>query len=302
MNRRLGFAAMIAGVLMICLVVITRVPNSWWILLGPVCLAAYWHKKLRWQEVVLAILIAFTLCGSWLSPHEPSTQFHDSGIHPLVIDHLDRDILARLIHGNANTISIALAGSLMAGVIGILAGGMLALGRGMWLRLANIGLQAYMSIPLLVHFLMALAFFEPGSKTLIVLFGLTLWPELARMLQAEIANLRRAHFVMVARMQGLEGIPLYMREIVPNLRAVLLVNFVVTMANAIILESILSYLGLGLQLGTPSLGHLIETGTHAMNDHPQILMGAMFFLIGWLVSLRYLMRRLGLPDRRLLFR
>ena len=245
----------------------------------------------------LVIALAFTaMLGLWLAPYDPARQFMDEGTHLLGLDRSGRDLLSRLLIGNRNSVLIAAAGSLAACLLGLSIG--LGMGYGpRWLNWSlNRLIQAYMIVPILVYFLLGLALFTPGATTLVGLLTVTLGPDQARIFQVRITELREARFVQVARMAGMTGPAIVLWEVAPNLVRLLTVNFLICFGSAIVIESVLGYLGLGLGVGTPSLGQLIQYGTQNMDRQPLVLPAVLAVMLGWIICLRLLSQRANAPQ------
>ncbi len=274
--------------------------RPFWFTLTWVLLPAYaWMARRRFPlrpELVLIVFLALSaLAAPLLRFQGPAMSSEPNAFHPLGTDLLDRDILTRILYGNRNSILIAAFGSGLACFFGLLASGLMALGPRLFRRFWDGLLQALLSIPLLVYFLLGLAFLEPGPLSLTLLFGFTLWPELARMVQARLLELKSAEFVQVARMRGDGEVAIFIKEALPNLGPVLMANFLITLVNAVLLESILGYLGLGLKPGVPSLGRMIRLGVQTLDTQPSTLLVSMVVLVGWLAGLRALLS--GLDHR-----
>lgn len=244
----------------------------------------------RPQFTVLAILGLAAIFAPFIAPHNPMDPVTTPGI--LGTDTLNRDLFSRLIYGNRTSILIAFSGSLGAMFVGTIFGGLLALGPRPLRHLLRIFLQTLLSMPMIIFFFLGIALVDDsGPVTLILIFSYTLWPESARLIEARIKELQEAEFVQVARMGGLSGPRLFIREILPNLYQIWTISFLVTFITAALLESALGFLGLGQDLGQPSLGHLIEYGTHNADTHPHILFLSLGLLLTWIFSLRALLRK-----------
>ena len=147
---------------------------------------------------------------------------------------------------------------------------------------------------------MGVTFLPSGPATLILMFALTLWPETARLVQARAEELVRAPFVQVARMQGLAEYRIFPRELLPNLWPLLQTSALLTLANGVLLESILGFLGLGMPLGTPGLGRLIALATSRLDQHGPLLVATTLLLMAWLGGCRAVGRRSLDPRDRLI--
>lgn len=199
--------------------------------------------------------------------------------------------LKQLLLAQAHSTVIAFTGSFIACFLGLLIGALLGMSQGWLRRLLDPMMQTLMAIPILMFFLVGLVIFPPGPATLICVLGFTLWLEPARMIQVQLQTLKQAPFVHTARVMGMSAWRILLRECLPNMLPVIWVSFLIVFLNAILLESILGFLGLGLQPGTPSLGSFIEDGGKAWPEHPHLLLGPLMLEVAWMLGLRGLMRK-----------
>lgn len=260
-----------------------------------------YHRRfsLKSAAVIAGFLAICAVAAPVLTLYSPEVLKDTSGFHPMGLDQLGRDIYALLLYGNRNTFFIAASGSALACLLGFLISALFALGPNRLRGLFNAVIQAILSTPILIYFLVILSLVDRGPLSLILMFGFTLWPEIARIVQARVYQLEHADFVNAARMQGTGEVALFFREILPNLGPILTANFLVTLSSTVTLESILGFLGLGLEPGAPSMGRLIEMGLQHMDNHPHILMASVAVLLLWLGSLRILFRSLHTRDHPL---
>jgi peptide/nickel transport system permease protein len=183
---------------------------------------------------------------------------------PLGSDRFGRDLAARLLAGGRVSLGVALLAvtvMLALGVpIGLLTG--LAGPRSERLALAAIeGAQAFPRLFLLVALAAAV---RPGIAPLVLLLGATGWMPVARLVRAEVRALAARDFVVAARAAGVSRLRLALRHLLPNALAPVLVEGSLGVASAIVAESTLSFLGLGLQPPTPSWGGMIADGRDAL--------------------------------------
>ena len=289
MNQRAGPATITAAVVGICLLFVARFPL---VLVSTILILALGYGFLRktqpihWGSCCILILTGIAILAPFISDFNPFTRFEEQANHIMGLDPVGRDLFARILFGNRNSIAIAAAGSLGASLLGLLFGGLLGLAPKPVKGFLRNGIQAFLAIPPLIYFLLGLTLLPPGGTTLMILLAVTLWPELARLVQARIDLLKGADFMATARMGGGSELKLFLKEILPGLKGVVAVNFVVVFTGSVILESSLSYLGLGLPLGTPSLGHLIEEGLRQVEHFPLMLPTALGILLAWISGLR----------------
>jgi len=243
--------------------------------------------------VVLGSLFVLALCGTLIAPYGPHQVFASGEGHLLGLDVVGRDLYSRMLYGHRNTMVIAAAGSALGTLIGICSGGVISLVERRGLRVTKIMFQVYLSVPPLLYFLLGLCFLKPGISTMIILLGITSWPELARLLQAQVGYLRKADFALAARMRGMSEWRIFFSEIIPNLTHLVWAHFLITLASSMIMESSLTYLGLGSPLGTPSLGRLLADGIQHIEERPSVFLIGISLFLGWIISLRAFIRRYG---------
>ncbi len=244
----------------------------------------------------LLFLILVAIAAPWLT----EWQVVLGNAHLLGQDANGRDLLRQLMLANRSSLIIALSGSLLTLPLALAVGSTLSMGPPWSKKAVSMLLQSFSALPPLIYYLLGMAFLPAGPLTLILMFGLTLWPEPARMIQVRAAELLQAPFSQVARMQGVSPLQLLFREILPNLYPVLLISGLLTLANGVLLEAILGFLGLGLPLGSPSLGQLIGLGASRLDEHSPLLAVTSLTLLAWLMAMRKLGRNFKQESQPLL--
>ena len=273
-------------------------PLAWVLFTVSILLICHWKWDLRqinWPLALVAVLTLTALLADLIAPFHPDRQL-EPGFHPFGLDRMGRDLFTRLLYGNRNSIAIALAGSLFACLIGFLMSGVLSYSP-RYIRLAFKNLiQAWLSIPLLLFFMLGLSLFSQGVTTMVMLMAFTLWPEPARLVQVRVQELEHSEFAQSARMLGKSELRIFFSEILPNLVPILTITFLLTLTNAMLLEAVLGYLGIGLETGSASLGRLIQEGSQSLERQPHILIIATLLLLAWFAGLKTLLRRLSRTD------
>jgi len=183
-----------------------------------------------------------------------------SGAHPLGTDDLGRDVLARMVHGARISLSVGfVAESIAIGiglVIGLLAGYYGGRVDSVLMRIVDIML----CFPTFFLILAVIAFIGPSIWNIMVIIGVTGWMGVARLVRAETLSLKERDFVAAARAQGAGTGRIMFRHILPNTLAPILVAATLGVAGAILVESGLSFLGIGVQPPTPSWGNILTAG------------------------------------------
>ena len=218
--------------------------------------------------VVLAAVVVVAIGAPVISPHNPYTQDLDRRLlppvwadgtfaHVLGTDQLGRDLLSRLMFGARVSLAVAVASVLIAGVIGVLAGVVSGFYGGLvdevLMRLADLRL----ALPFILLIIAVIAVFGPGLYKIVVILGLTGWVLYARVVRAEVLSLKERDFIAAARGLGASDLWLMLRHILPNTIASAVVLGSLELAQMVVAESALSFLGLGVQLPTPSWGNML---------------------------------------------
>jgi len=245
--------------------------------------------------VVLVLLAVVDVFAPWLAPHDPlgvnlaDALLPPSAAYPLGTDQLGRDVLSRLLFGARISLvigCIAVGISVMVGMaVGALAGFY-----GGWVDAVLMRLvDTLLSIPT-IFLLLAIIAMDPAEQLLqlgrlplvggliagllrvvdpqivilMAAIGLMSWMGVARLVRAEILSLKEREFVLAARVIGCSSWRLITRHLLPNAMAPVLVSATLGVGGAILLESLLSYLGLGVQPPTPSWGNILNEGRVAL--------------------------------------
>jgi len=181
-------------------------------------------------------------------------------------DTLGRDLLSRLLYGLRHSVVVAALCVALAIVIGAGVGAITGLAGGLWDEVLMRGVEVVMSIPRLLLVLVGAALFRPSNTTLVLLLGGTTWTGLARMVRAETLTFRGSSPALAARAAGGSTLRLIVRHLVPQIAPVLVVFAALRFADTIVLESALSFLGLGAPPPAVSLGDVLASGREALHE------------------------------------
>jgi peptide/nickel transport system permease protein len=222
--------------------------------------------------IVVALVIGTALAAPWLSPVDPVAQdignrlkppgWRDASgaLHPLGTDHLGRDLLARVIFGAQPALFVAAAAVLISGVLGMIAGLLGGYFGGcvddVLMRLADIQL----AFPFILLAIAVIGVLGPSLPTIIVVIGVSSWVVYARVVRGAVLTLREREFVQAAHALGGGDARILVRHILPNAFAPWLVVATLDMARVIVIESALSFLGLGVQPPAPTWGGMLADG------------------------------------------
>lgn len=180
--------------------------------------------------------------------------------HWMGTDRQGRDVFSRLIKGG----QISLAAGFMAVVIVMLIGvtlGALAGFFGGWVdQVVMRTTDILLAIPLILLLITSASLFRPSLRTTIIVIGLSSWPGTARLVRGQFLALKSQEFVTAARAIGAQPSRIMIHHLFPNTLAIIIVQATIWLSFAIILEASLSYLGLGVQIPTPSWGNMLQDG------------------------------------------
>ncbi|MBM3517698.1 MAG: ABC transporter permease [Alphaproteobacteria bacterium] len=215
----------------------------------------------------------FSLGGGWLVGLDPQKTGPDvlaapSAVHLLGTDSVGRDVLARLVLGARSSLFVAVVATIVTMVLGI-AVGMAAgfFGRATdWLTMRAVDIL--LSIPPLLVAITILAAVGPSVLTLIIVLIVTYVPQVVRLVRASTLQATTRPFVDSARISGVNRLRIMWRHVLPNMRGVLIVQATITVAHMLLVETVLSFLGLGVPPPAPSLGFMVSEGRQWMEIAP----------------------------------
>ena len=215
---------------------------------------------------VVFFLFLVAAVPSAFAPHDPSRIDVRNILEPPSVDHpfgtdeLGRDVLSRMVHGARISMEVGFVAMGIATVIGL----MIGLIAGFYGRWVDAALMRFVDImlcfPSFFLILAVIAFLGPSIVNIMAIIGLTSWMGAARLVRAEMLSLKERDFVAAARAQGAGDLRIIFRHILPNAIAPILVWATLGVAGAILVESSLSFLGIGVQPPTPSWGNMLTAG------------------------------------------
>jgi len=215
---------------------------------------------------LVAGMFVVSLAAPFLAPYDPNSidlkavLMAPSGEHLLGTDPLGRDVLSRIIYGSQVSLKVGFVAVGLATLIGLLVGAVAGYYGGWVDQLLMRLVDLMLCFPTFFLILAVIAILEPSIWNIMVVIGLTSWMGVARLVRAEFLSLREREFVMAARALGASDARLIWRHLLPNALAPVMVSATLGVAGAILTESALSFLGLGVQPPTPSWGNILTAG------------------------------------------
>ena len=232
----------------------------------------------RWGFALTLFLVIIALGAPWIAPANPTAQNLPARLeapslaHWMGTDELGRDILSRVIYGARVSMTVSVCVVLGAGIVG-LAIGALAGYFGGWLdRIVNIVLiNAFLSFPGILLAIAFAAFLGPGLGKVILALVVTGWAGYARLARAQILQAKEMEYVLAARSLGASDARILVRHLLPNILQPVLVQATIAMAGAILAESTLSFLGVGVLAPMPSWGAMLNDARGHLFDAPHLV-------------------------------
>jgi ABC-type dipeptide/oligopeptide/nickel transport system permease subunit len=231
--------------------------------------------RLKWglaAGALLLVIVGVALAAPLIAPHSPvdvdirhrlaPPAWMEGGAadHLLGTDQVGRDLFSRMIYGGRVSLLVGVAAVLVSSTIGVLLG--LAAGyfgpRVDWCIMTMVNVM--LTFPFVLLALAVIAVLGPSLVNMIIVLGVADWPLYARVIRVETLALRERDFITAGRALGMSHLRLIFRQILPNLVSVIIVIATLQVARVIILESFLSFLGLGVQPPTPAWGNMLGEG------------------------------------------
>jgi oligopeptide transport system permease protein len=217
-----------------------------------------------------------------LGPAPPSAQ------HWLGTDPLGRDLLARLLYGGKISLLVGLCATFVSLTIGVLYGAISGFVGGKLDMVLMRAVDILYALPFVIFVILLMVFFGQNIILLFVAIGAVSWLTMARIVRGQVISLKRREFVEAAHALGLSERRIILRHIIPNLLGPIIVFTTLTIPDVILLESFLSFLGLGVQPPHSSWGVLIKEGAEVMEEYPWLLLYPGLVMALTLFSLNFL--------------
>lgn len=216
--------------------------------------------------VVVVMLFAVALLAPWIAPYEPTdinvrNVFSPPGAgHLLGTDDLGRDVLSRMIWGSRVSLMVGIVAVGISILIGVLIGAIAGFYAGWADSVLMRFVDVMLSFPTFFLILAVIAILEPNIMNIMIVIGVTSWMGVSRLVRAEFLTLKERDFVLAARVAGAGDLRIIFRHIMPNALSPVIVAATFGVAGAVLVESGLSFLGLGVQPPTPSWGNMLALG------------------------------------------
>jgi peptide/nickel transport system permease protein len=252
----------------------------------------------RISVLFIGLFVLFALFGSLLTSFDfrqtsllarlkPPSFWGGSPDHFLGTDDRGRDLVARLAAGAQVTLLVAVTGTLIGAVLGSFLGLVAGGKRGRTEGIIMMAVDVQASIPIIIIALFVLAIFKSSLTLLILMIGFAGWETYARLVRAATLSVRERGYVTAERVLGASTSRIYLRHILPNIFSVILVQFTINLPLTVLLETGLSFLGLGVQPPMTSLGEIMSNGRDRLTTAWWLTMfpGGIIFCLALSVSM-----------------
>lgn len=271
--------------------------------MDPTLLRCLWSEAHMVQKFALALGVTLAMAAVFapvLASYEPNAQSLILRLRPplgfegarpghlLGTDELGRDLLARCLYGLRLTLTLAILGAtlglVIGGVLGVLAG--VAGGRTDAVITAAVDTQ--IAVPFTLVALFMLSVFGTSMTVMVLVLGFAGWEQYARILRGEVKRLMQLPFIEAARAAGATPWRIARVHVLPNVVSPVVVQFTLSLSNIILLESTLSFLGLGVQPPTATLGAMVGVGRDYMPTAPWIVLAPALLILAVTFSVQIL--------------
>jgi peptide/nickel transport system permease protein len=232
----------------------------------------------RWGLAVSLLLFLAALTAPWLAPHNPAAQDLPMRLLPpgpghwMGTDELGRDIFSRVLYGARISMTVGISVVFGCGLVGLALGSLAGYFGGWFDRLINVVLMnAFLSFPGILLAIAFAAFLGPGVGKVILALVITGWAGYARLARAQVLKVKEMEFVLAARSLGASHARILLHHLLPNIVQPVLIQATIGMAAAILAESTLSFLGLGVLAPNPSWGAMLNDARGHLFDAPHMV-------------------------------
>ena len=227
--------------------------------------------------VVLVVLIVLAAFAPWIAPYPYAYQNLDLGASPpssahlLGTDVLGRDLLSRILYGARISLLVGFIATTVALVIGVSWGIIAGYSGGkvdsVMMRIVDI----LYGLPFIIFIILLMVIFGRNLWLLFLAIGAVEWLTMARIVRAQVLSLKNQEFVLAAQAMGVSNFAMFKRHLLPNILGPVAVYATLTIPQVMLLESFLSFLGLGIQPPMSSWGTLIKDGVESMEEYSWLL-------------------------------
>lgn len=250
-------------------------------------------NKLAIVGAVAIISLALISIFAFLYPVDPNAISLDRLVkpclaHPFGTDEMGRDYFARCIYGGRASLLVGFLAMILSTVIGTIIGSVSGFMGGTVDAVLMRLVDALMSLPTFLIMIVMNAFMKPGLKSIVIIIGLMTWMNIARIVRGETISLNSREYVIYAKISGQKTISTILKHILPNIMPTIIVAATMNIASAILMESSLSFFGLGIQPPTASWGSMLSNAQKYIQQAPHMAIFPGLLILITVISFNYL--------------
>lgn len=233
-------------------------------------------NKLGIVAIIIVLILVLASLLAFLAPHKPNKiniaqRMDDPSLqHFFGTDDLGRDYFARALYGGRVSLSVGFFSMIISVILGTVIGTISGFVGGKIDSLIMRGIDMLMSIPSFFIILIVNAYFQSSIKNIILIIGLLSWMRVARLVRAETLSIKERDFVLYAKVTGEKKFKIIIKHIIPNIISTVIVTSSINIATAILMESSLSFLGLGVQPPDASWGSMLKSAQGYLGEAPYL--------------------------------
>lgn len=216
--------------------------------------------------IIVSCLVIIAIFAKFISPHNPYEQNLVNRLKPPSFEHffgtdeLGRDIFSRMLYASRISLSVGFISVGIATFVGTILG-LISGYFGKWIdELIMRLVDVMLCFPTFFLIILVIAFLKPSIYNIMIVIGFTSWPGLTRYVRAEVLKIKSSEYVLSAKLAGFSSFKILFIHILPNVLVPIIVSFSLGISSAILTESGLSFLGLGVQPPEPSWGNILSSG------------------------------------------
>jgi peptide/nickel transport system permease protein len=252
------------------------------------------QQKAGFAALIILVLFILMAIFAFLVPYDPNAIVPTDRLLPPSAEHwfgtddYGRDYLARALYGGRVSLSIGFMAMAISIIVGTTVGTMSGYFGGWFDNLMMRLVDIFLSIPSFFIMLVLNAYLKPSIPTMVMIIGMLSWMNIARIVRAETLSIKEREYVLYARVSGQSVFKIIVRHIVPNIMPTIIVAATINIASAIMMESSLSFLGLGVQQPNSSWGSMLNNAQGFIGEAPYLAIFPGLFILLTVLSFNFL--------------
>lgn len=251
-------------------------------------------NKMAVLGVIAIILLTLASIFAFLYPVDPNAISVSERLnipnlaHPFGTDDMGRDYFARCLYGGRASLLVGFMSMILSTLIGVVIGSISGFIGGTIDAILMRLVDALMSLPTFLIMVVMNAYFDPGIKNVVLIIGFLTWMNIARIVRGETISLKEREYVIYSKVSGQSWLRIILAHIIPNIMPTIIVSATINIANAILMESALSFFGLGIVPPTASWGSMLSKAQGYIATAPYLAFFPGLLILITVISFNYL--------------